>query len=61
MAIAYEFIWLCKDVAGIKASLCVLCDNEEYEISESQLQLRKDKWDTVIDDIKWLFHQGIRD
>ena len=37
MAIAYEFIWLFKGVARIKANLCVLCDNEEYEISESQL------------------------
>ena len=40
MAIAYE---LCEDVAGIKGSLCVLCDNEEHEISEFQLSLINDK------------------
>ena len=40
MAIAYEFIWLHKVVAGIKPNLCVLCDNEEYEISEYWLYLK---------------------
>lgn len=43
MVIAYEFIRLSKDVAQIKANLCVLCDNEQYELSESQLQSRNDK------------------
>ena len=53
MAIAYEFIWLCKDVVGIKVSLYVLCGNEEYEISESQLQSRNDKWNKVKEQILW--------
>ena len=53
MAIAYEFIWLFKGVAGIKASLYVLCDNEEYEISESHLQSKTYIWDKVKEQIPW--------
>ena len=53
MAIAYKFVWLFKDVAGINANFCVLCDNEEYEISTSRLQLRKDNWDKVKELILW--------
>ena len=60
MAIAYEFIWLCKDVARIQASVYVLCDNEEYEISEGMNTLSNAIW-IMIDDIKWLFNQGWRD
>ena len=47
MAIAYKFIWLFEGVARIKANICVLCDNAQYEISKSRLQLKNDKWDKV--------------
>lgn len=53
MALAYKYVWLLKDVVGIKASLCVSCDNEEYEISKSQLQLKKDKWDKINELYLW--------
>jgi hypothetical protein len=36
----YDYVRMLQET---KASPCVLCDNEEYEISESQLQSGNDK------------------